>query len=84
MVWFQAIILEVLYEHVSLSMSRKREPQLHSEVRSRCGSGLVGVDVHIVAVARLLGTSEHLRTIGIGIAFQSAVNVSVHSRLWTG
>ena len=54
----QASVLHVLHRHVPFSRCPKLEPQLHSEVLSSCGSSLVGVDVHNVAVARVLGMSD--------------------------
>ena len=52
---FQASVVLVLYTHVQFSRCPQLEPQLHSEVLNICGLSLVGVDVHNVAVARVLG-----------------------------
>ena len=43
-------------------MCTKLKPQLHSEVLSSCGSSLVRVDVHDVAVARVLGMSDSAKS----------------------
>ena len=64
MLCFHASVLHLLYRQVPFSMCTKLEPQLHSEVLSSCGSSLVGVDVHNVAVARVLGTSDSAKAFG--------------------
>ena len=46
------------YRHVQFSMCTKLKPQLHSEVLISRGWSLVGVDVHNVAVARVLGMRD--------------------------
>ena len=43
-------------------MYPKHEQQLHFDVRSSCGSSLVGVNVHNVAVAQVLGMSDSANT----------------------
>ena len=55
---FQVSFLQLRYKDVQSSKCPKLKPQLHSEVRSSCGSSLVRVGVHNVAEARVLGMSD--------------------------
>ena len=55
---FQANVLHAVCRHVPFSRCPNLKAQSNSKVLSSCGLSLVGVDVHNVALARVLGVPD--------------------------